>query len=315
MPEARRVHVGVAGWSYPDWRDTVYRLPAGPVPADLFGGAASRPATYPRDELVFLAGYVDMIEIDNPFYRIPTVRTVDSWAKRVAGLADFFFTAKLNHEFTHEFHLSKPLAAEYRAALRPLTDAARLRGLLAQFRYDFADTPDARTVLRWIHQEFAGFAPLIVEVRHKSWEAPAATGFFQDLGVVVANLDYPTANDSFNPYKCTLGGSGYLRLHGRNRQAWFSRDASPAETYNYDYSEAEIAELAKRSRDLLGDVRELTIVANNHYQGKAVSAALRLKSELTQQQVPVPPALLETYPILKKILATDAGGGAGPTAG
>ena len=252
-----------------------------------------------------------MIEIDSSFYRVPAPASAAAWARRVAAKPGFFFTAKLYHEFTHEFNRSAALARQYREAFAPLRDADLLRALLAQFRYDVADGPEARGLLRWFRSEFAEFAPLVVEVRHKSWEAADAGAFLRDLGVTVANLDYPTAADSFNPYKCTIGPFAYLRLHGRNRQAWFARDSSPSEPYNYDYSDAEIAGLARRSRDLLGDVRELTIVANNHYQGKGVSAALRLKAELTRQQVPVPPALLETYPGLARIATPPADTGAG----
>ena len=62
---------GVAGWSYPDWRTTVYRVPSGPVQPDLFGGIADRTERCVRDELAFLSSYVDMIEINSSFYRIP----------------------------------------------------------------------------------------------------------------------------------------------------------------------------------------------------------------------------------------------------
>jgi uncharacterized protein YecE (DUF72 family) len=184
-----------------------------------------------------------------------------------------------------------------------LSDHGLLRGLLAQFRYDFSDSTETRAHLRWLHGEFAGFAPLIVEVRHRSWEETAALDFLRGIGVTVANLDYPTAPDSFNPPTCTIGDHGYFRLHGRNRDAWFGRDAGVDQVYNYDYSDAELSEIATRSTAILGEVKALTIVANNHYQGKAVSAALRLKARLTGEKQPVPPGLIETFPHLLSIAA------------
>ena len=302
-----RLHVGVAGWSYSDWRDTVYRIPSEPViQPDLFGPPHRKSDRYVRDELAFLADYVDMIEINSSFYRIPSTRSTTSWARRVADKPGFFFTAKLTNTFTHEFRRDNVAASEFRNAMEPLQRAGLLRGLLAQFRYDFADSADTQRLLKWIHREFGEFAALIVEVRHKSWEAAAAMDFLRGLEVTVANLDYPTARDSFNPDRCTVGEHAYLRLHGRNRQAWFSKEASVEETYNYDYSNAEITGLAERSEDLLKDVKQLTIVANNHCQGKAVSAALRLKAKLTARKLPIPPALLEAYPKLKRIAQADA---------
>lgn len=301
VQRTKPVYAGVAGWSYADWRDTVYRLPVATEQLELFGNPKQSRARYVPDELAFLAQYVDMIEINSSFYRVPSVKTTHSWAKRVAHKPGFFFTAKLHQRFTHEFVRDTPMAGEFRAAFDPLSGSGLLRGLLAQFRYDFADGPEARRMLTWIADQFSILAPLIVEVRHISWERPQGLGFLRDLGATVANLDYPTSCDSFNPQKSGIGDNAYLRLHGRNRGAWFSSEASVAETYNYNYSDGEIQQLAQRSLEILGDVTELTIVANNHYQGKAVSAALRLKAEITDEKLDVPPALLETYPNLKRL--------------
>ncbi len=299
---AERVHVGVAGWNYPDWRDIVYKLPPEPQQQpSLFEEKQAKKTSYARDELTYLSGFVDMIEINTSFYGIPKAKTTAGWAERIACRNRFFFTAKLYQEFTHGHLQDKNLAQEFRAAFKPLRLSKRLKGFLVQFRYDFDDNPPARQLLRWINSEFAEFAPLIFEVRHKSWESEHAIDFFRELNVSVANLDYPKASNSFNPYALTLTPHAYFRLHGRNRKAWFSKDAGVAETYNYDYTDHEIQQLAQRARRILTGVKELTIVANNHYRGKAVSTALRLKAELTQQKTPIPPALLETYPELKRI--------------
>ncbi|OGV74161.1 MAG: hypothetical protein A3K19_21040 [Lentisphaerae bacterium RIFOXYB12_FULL_65_16] len=303
MALVKPVHVGIAGWTYEDWHDTVYRIPAPTVQPDLFGATLPGKDRHPADELAFIARYVDMIEINSSFYRIPSPRTTELWARRVAPKSGFFFTAKLHQDFTHRFLRSRPRAAEFRAALRPLTDHHCLNGVLAQFRYDVQDNGEARGLLEWLRDEFATLAPLIVEVRHASWQAPPALQFLGSLGVTVANLDYPTSSDSFNPPVCAIGDQAYFRLHGRNHQAWFSRDADVNDVYNYDYSEAEVGELATRSTAILGETKELTIVANNHYQGKAVSAALRLKARLTGEKQPVPPGLLATYPHLRSIAA------------
>jgi len=314
------IAVGVAGWSYPDWRDTVYRLPAagrGAAQPDLFGVSESPAVVHGRgahtghvvDELLFIMRYVDMVEINSTFYRIPTPGTAASWARKARTRPGFFFTAKLNREITHEFRRDPELAAQFRTGLEPLQAAGLLPMLLAQFRYDFKDGEEARKHLQWIHRQFAEFAHLVVEVRHLSWESLDALRFFKDLGMTVANLDYPTGRSSFNRYCCVTHPFGYLRLHGRNREAWFRKAEAPHEPYDYDYSDAEIGEIAERARMLGRRVQRLVIVANNHYRGKALSAALRLKAVLQRSKVPVPPALLETYPGLKRY-ALDAAGDA-----
>jgi uncharacterized protein YecE (DUF72 family) len=304
---------GVAGWSYDDWRDTVYRLPA-PEAAQplLFESAPTTPvprsaARYAADPLAFLARYVDMVEVNSSFYRIPTPTAAASWARRVADRPTFFFTAKLAQEFTHESRRDAALAAQFREAMAPLREAGRLRALLAQFRYDAADTPERRDLLRWLCEQFATVAHLVVEVRHASWQAEEGSSFLRELGVSVAVLDYPVGRDSFTARRNLGAPEAYFRLHGRNYTSWFARTKAAHEPYNYDYTEPEIGELADTARQLLPEVRSLTIVANNHYRGKGVSAALRLKSELLKQKVAVPPALLETYPNLRRIAAAAAG--------
>ena len=296
--------IGVAGWSYPDWRQTVYTLPAARQQPLLFAAAAAPERTRSvRDPLAFLAGYLDMIEINSTFYRIPAARHAASWCARVRPFPDFHFTAKLTSEFTHRRQRDGALAREYRHGLAPLRQAERLRAILAQFSYDLSNSAEARSLIMWIRGQFADFAPLVVEVRHGSWNTEAGLAFFRDAGIAVADLDYPGGSDAFHGSAAATAERGYLRLHGRNREAWFDRDADRDETYNYDYSNAEIHDLANRGRGLLKNVKHLTIVANNHYRGKAVSAALRLKADLTAAKVPVPPALLATYPSLQAIAA------------
>lgn len=307
------VACGVAGWSYEDWRDTVYRLPPEPARQPLlFADAAPTrepaPERYAADPLTFLAGYVDMVEVNSSFYRIPTPAAVASWARKVEPFPAFFFTAKLNQEFTHAGRRDPALATQFREALRPLCQAGRLRALLAQFRYDAADSAAMRDLLQWLRDEFEPLAHLVVEVRHASWQAEAGIEFLRRLGVSVAVLDYPVGRDAFTARNNLGAPDGYFRLHGRNYAGWFARQKEPHEPYNYDYSETEIHDLATTAEQILPQVRSLTIVANNHYRGKGVSAALRIKSELTRQKVPVPPALLETYPALKRIAAQPPAG-------
>ncbi len=307
-PDSVPVACGVAGWSYEDWRDTVYRLPAATgvqrQPA-LFGGlpAAAEPpqSRYAPDPLAFLAGFVDMVEVNSSFYRIPAPAAAAAWARKTAPFRDFFFTAKLNQDFTHGGRRDRALARQFREAFQPLREAGRLRALLAQFRYDAADSAPLRDLLQWLRDEFEPFAHLVVEVRHASWQSDAGTAFLRSLGVSVAVLDYPIGRDAFTARSNLGAPEGYFRLHGRNYAGWFARRKEPHEPYNYDYTDAEITELAASARELLPQVRSLTIVANNHYRGKGLSAALRLKSELLRQKVPVPPALLETYPALQRI--------------
>lgn len=282
MSEPAKISVGVAGWSYPDWNGFVY---TGKI----------------RDKLRFVAGYVDLVEINSTFYRPPDACTVQSWVQRTSDLPDFYFTAKLHQEVTHEGKIGADMVRAFREGFAPMTDAGRLKHLLAQFRYDFADTPDHRKHVEGIRESFGAIAELVLELRHVSWQQPATLDYLEALGVTVANLDYPMAGNSFSLQECRVGTNGYLRLHGRNAAAWFDKKAGRDQTYNYLYSQGELDGLRDRAVSLARSFRSLTIVANNHYEGKEVANALQLKAMLLREKVKVPAGLLARYPDLKEV--------------
>ncbi len=281
MPTTCPIYIGIAGWSYPDWDGIVY--------------------TEPRiDQLVYVSGFVDCIEINSTFYRPPFERTTCSWADRTANRTDFFFTAKLHQSFTHEGKIDPATVQQFHQGFAPLLEAGKLRDLLAQFRYDFLDTPDTRRHLTNIVDQFKDAFHLVLELRHKSWETPDALGFLGSLGVTVANLDYPTSKQSFNLQYCTVGQTGYLRMHGRNAEKWFSK-AGRDEVYNYYYSQPELAGIKSRLDELAKAFQAVTVIANNHYRGAELANAIELKALVTGQKQHVPEGLLKTYPNLARI--------------
>jgi uncharacterized protein YecE (DUF72 family) len=284
LPADTPIACGIAGWSYLDWDGFVY--PPGV-----------------RDRLAFIAPYVDVIEINSTFYRPPSPSTAASWAARTARLPGFAFTAKLHRDVTHKGRIEPDMVRAFREGLAPLADAGVLRHLLAQFRYDFGDGPDNRAHLASIRDAFGAIAHLTFELRHNAWQAPNALYFLNGLGVGVANLDYPTARGSFNLRACRIGAHAYLRLHGRNADAWFSRHAGRDETYNYLYTAPELEEIKVRALDLARGSKSLTLIANNHYHGKELVNALQLKAMLTGEPVQAPPLLAARYPELRAVMA------------
>jgi uncharacterized protein YecE (DUF72 family) len=275
------IKCGIAGWSYKDWDGYVY--PRGV-----------------KDKLRYVAEYVDVVEVNSTFYRPPDARMVASWAERTADLDDFTFTAKLNQEVTHRFRIEAPMVRAFHDGLAPLVECGRLSHLLAQFRYDFADTPATRAHLERIYDAFGGITQLTLELRHNSWQAPGTLNFLRDMDLTVANLDYPTARDSFNLNLCDVGQEAYLRLHGRNAKAWFSKSGRD-DTYNYLYGKEEMESIAARAAKIATLSKSLTLIANNHYQGKEFVNALEARAKLSGKKVAVPPTLLERYPQLEEI--------------
>jgi len=279
------VYIGVAGWSYADWKDVVY-------------------TDAKTDQLEYVSRFVDCIEINSTFYRPPFERTVRSWLERTKKRAAFFFTAKLHRSFTHEGKIEREIVRHFHKGFEPLLAAGKLRHLLAQFRYDFADSPENRRLLEEIVKLFSDSFKVTVELRHKSWQSQRGQEFLEGLGVSVCNLDYPLSSNSFNMQCCTIGRDGYFRLHGRNAEKWFSK-AGRDETYNYYYNEHELGGIKRRIERLSEALESLTVIANNHYRGAELANALELKAMVTGRKQPVPAGLLRAYPDLMRIAASQ----------
>jgi uncharacterized protein YecE (DUF72 family) len=276
------IRYGPAGWSYDDWAGEVYPQPA--------------PKGF--DPLVFLAGYFDTIEVNSTFYRPAAERTARSWARRVESNPDFLFTAKLWKRFTHERETAwtEDEVGQARAGLDPLQEAGRLGALLLQFPWSFRNTAENREWLDDLIRTFSDF-PLVLEVRHSSWNEPAFYQGLAERGVGFVNIDQPLFHDSIRPSARSTAPVGYVRVHGRNYQDWFRKGAEPYERYNYLYPPEELRPWAERTEELAAEpgTENVFVVTNNHYRGKGVVNALMLQSMVEDRKVPAPEPLFRDY--------------------
>lgn len=265
------IRVGPAGWSYEDWKGPVYPSPA--------------PAGF--DPLIHLARQFSVIELNNTFYRPPTPRMTETWAKKTSSLPDFEFTAKLWQQFTHEKEgFTDRDLQTFRDGLRPLAETRKLGALLAQFPWFLQDGEPARSRIEGIVEHFRDLAPVLIEVRHATFGAPDFLEFLRRIGAGFCNIDQPKASDSLTGTEVATAPVAYLRLHGRNREAWFRKGSTRDEKYNYLYSPEELAPLADAVRRLSQKSSRLYVIFNNHYQGHAVTNALQILRMLRAQENP-----------------------------
>ncbi len=287
-----RVLVGPAGWSYTDWAGVVY------------------PARRPRGfhEAAYLAEFFDTVEINTSFYQPLRAALARQWVERVQGNPNFLFTAKLWQRFTHE--TARTGSAEemaVREGFDVLRAAGRLGAVLLQFPFSFHNTKENRQQLRALLNRFADY-PLVVEVRHASWNEPAFYALLEARGVGFCNLDQPILGRALRPTQRATAPVGYVRLHGRRYDTWFADDRStaPEERYNYLYSLAELERWVERIRAVRERTRTTFVITNNHFGGKAVVNALQLLYLLTGERVPVPEPLRHHYPELESIARMPA---------
>ena len=288
---ARHVLVGVAGWSYEDWNGIVY------------------PTRRPRGfhEAGFLAQYFDTIEINTSFYSPLRPDLAAHWLELTAPNPRFRFTAKLWQKFTHETGATVDDERTVREGFDVLRNSGRLGAVLLQFPFSFHQTPENLARLKELIDRFADY-PLVVEVRHASWSQPDFYEFLRERAVGICNIDQPVIGKSIKPDKRATSAIGYFRLHGRRYDTWFSDDPELPrhERYNYLYGEQELLPWAERVRTVAEHTKTTFVVANNHFQGKAVVNALQFIHLLTGGKVDVPDTLRSHYPQLDAIATEPA---------
>jgi uncharacterized protein YecE (DUF72 family) len=285
------IRVGPAGWSYQDWAGQVYPTP--------------KPRGF--DPLRYLAQYFNTIEINSTFYRIPDAKMTQRWARRVAEQPDFRFTAKLWQGFTHEGTASAQDVTAFRRAMAPPQEAGRLGAVLVQFPYRFHHTAENRATIQRLAEAFQDY-PLVLEIRHRSWDRAEVFTWLEALDIGFCNIDQPQVSYGIGLTRVVTSPVGYLRLHGRNTTTWFAEEADAAARYDYRYPTGELQELVEAAEVIRRRARNTYVITNNHFRGQAALNALELRHHLRRSPIPVPPPLLSAYPELRQIAAPAAEG-------
>ena len=283
------IRVGPAGWSYADWAGIVYpgRKPAG------------------FHEAAYLSEFFDTIEINTSFYQPLRPDHCRHWIELVSANPRFLFTAKLWQKFTHEENSSAEDERAVRAGFDVLRNAGKLGAVLLQFPFSFHRTDENIAYLSKLLKQFSDY-PLVVEVRHATWNDKAFYAMLHERGVGFCNIDQPVIGKSLHPTEHVTTPVGYVRLHGRNYEHWFTSQEHPEERYNYLYSTEELEAWAGRTANIAQNADITFVITNNHFEAKAVANAFQLTAILKREPVRVPEQLCERYPRLGAITLPPA---------
>ncbi|HMF91251.1 MAG TPA: DUF72 domain-containing protein [Candidatus Angelobacter sp.] len=283
--------IGTAGFSYKDWEGIVY-------PADL-----KRRKIHPVE---YLAQFFDCCEINSSFYGHIRPNVGKDWCRKtVAVNPDFQFTAKLFQGFTHALHGTQPPSPfnltvspdEERLAREGLDSIAgegKLGAVLIQFPVSFKNQDDTRDYLFALLQKFKDY-PLVLEIRHESWDDPDILGKLAEMGVGFCNIDQPRLGKSLGRTEHVTAPVGYVRLHGRNYKEWFQAD-NRNDRYNYLYKPTELEGWKDKIAHISRRTDKTYVIANNHHVGQAPVNALELKNMLSGKRVKAPKTLVDHYP-------------------
>ena len=236
------IWIGTSGYVYRHWRGGVFYPPGLPV----------------REELTWYAARFRTVELNNPFYRVPTSDTFARW--RDATPADFTFAVKVNRLISHVLRL-RDAAGPLRAFLEHATVLGpKLGPLLIQLPPQFQlDLHRLDTFLEALPRD----RRWAIELRHPSWQIPAV---YDALGLRAVALCVPVGG-RVQPDLVTTAGFTYLRMHAGE---------GPAGGFTDD----ELHRWAARVRALARSGKDVHVYFNNDREGHAVRDAARLRELL-----------------------------------
>jgi uncharacterized protein YecE (DUF72 family) len=239
----RPIRIGCSGWNYRSWKDELYE---------------GRP---PRTWLEHYARRFDTVEVNNTFYRLPTVKAVQGWVDQ--SPPGFLFAVKASRYLTHVKRLTDLAGglARFYERIEPLVRSPKLGPVLWQlpptFRRDDARLAAALDALPPGRHAW--------EFRHESWFADDVYELLRRHGAALVIGDRPEVK-RFQAHELTADWT-FVRFHcgSRGRRG--------------NYSERELEEWAERFAGWRERV-EILAYFNNDWEGFAWRNALRLKKRL-----------------------------------
>ena len=217
----------------------------------------------PQARLAYYAERFDTVEVDSPFYRLPSRETSAKWAERTPG--GFVFHAKASAAMTGHDEADREQAfAEFREALAELEAVALLLDPLVP----------------------------LVEFRHRSWveedERANTFSFLEKHGLSYVSVDSPRGNASniLPRIAAATHPVAYVRFHGRNWRTWNLKGKTSAERFDWLYDRAELEEWIEPLRDLAERSEEVYAMFNNNRYDYAPRSAKLLRELLDEAGIP-----------------------------
>jgi uncharacterized protein YecE (DUF72 family) len=282
--------VGTAGWTDKSL------IESGWYP----GGAGN-----PEKRLKYYASQFPLVEVDSAYYALPSEQNAVNWAHRTPD--GFTFNVKAFSLFTQHPTPIRMLPADLReaagkagkervylkdvdpkladqawdrfiAALEPLRAAGKLGAILLQFPPWF---PISKSNKEYIVACAERVAPrrVCVEFRNHTWmtdeNQKETLDFLKAHNLPYVCVDEPQGYpNSVPPVLAATSDLAVIRLHGHSEH-WEAKTVQ--ERFDYNYSDTELKDWAKKTRKLAADADETHVIFNNCYRDYAHRNGQRLE--------------------------------------
>jgi uncharacterized protein YecE (DUF72 family) len=234
--------IGTSGYVYRHWRKGAFYPPGLPA----------------REELAYFANRFRTVELNNPFYRLPTAEMFERW--RDSTPPDFQFAVKASRYITH----IKRLRNVGDELILFLDRASHLGPKLGPVLFQLPPTQQLELA------RLDEFLPLlsrdrrwVIEFRHPSWHTREVYQRLTNYGVA---LCIPVGG-GLHPDRITTASYTYLRMH---------RGAEP----EGGFTDTELVSWAAQIRALRAAGKEVYVYFNNDWGGYAIRDALKLRELL-----------------------------------
>jgi uncharacterized protein YecE (DUF72 family) len=265
------IKIGTSGFSFPDWKGTVY--PIGIRERDML-------SFYER-ELRFNA-----LEVNFTYYTLPSQKSFAAMSQKTSK--DFEFVVKSFKGMTHEIRdqetgamvNNQEIFKKFKYSLLPLLEEGKLSCVLAQFPYGFFPNRENLNYLERFKDEMTDI-PLVFEFRNQIWLKEQTFQFLEKNRIGFCIVDEPKLSKLMPYLPRTTSEIGYFRFHGRNPN-WFNVPIKVR--YDYLYSEGELKEFVPDIRGVSQKTAKTLIFFNNCYSGSAAKNAAQMAKLLLNEQ-------------------------------
>lgn len=234
-----RAYIGTSGWHYDDWRGRFYPE-----------------KTAKKDFLELYAKRFGVVEVNNTFYALPRVETLEGWRDIVPK--GFLFACKASRFITHIKKLNEPEDSikKFFATVDALGE--NLGPVLFQLPPNW--NANAERLAAFLDALPTGYR-YTFEFRDPSWFNQEV---YDALGRHNAALCLYAMGLAESPIQVTADFV-YMRLHG------------PEEGYRGSYDDQTLKEWARRIRGWLDEGRDVYCFFDNDQEANAPHDAARLK--------------------------------------
>ena len=257
------IKVGTSGFSFPDWKGTVY--PDGVREGEML--------SFYEKELGFNA-----LEVNFTYYTLPSQKSFAAMSKKTSK--GFEFVVKAFKGMTHEIKDKETgkmidnheTFEKFKYSLVPLIDEGKLACVLAQFPWGFFPNRESVTYLEKFKEEMSD-TPLVYEFRNRTWMKDQTLPFLERNGIGFCIVDEPNLPKLMPYLPRATSEIGYFRFHGRNPN-WFNVPMKVR--YDYLYTEGELKEFIPDIQDISKKTTKTFVFFNNCYSGSAAKNAVQM---------------------------------------